>query len=285
MRDLQLALLSLSITIATTILGYFFQENVWNVVEIVFLENILLLCIQIYLRQRDEDSIISEPISLIRDSKTLWSPAIGLLKAIAHADVHNNDFFSKQLHDFLVDAKRTVENINEGILKIDLRPGGLFFREAEAPQNATTSFWATSYVDPGPYWRSSVGTRLLAKSKRKAKENVAVSRIFIEQASNLSSISDIVALNHDAGVNTKVIEAEMLDPRLRRDFAIVDGGKLAVELVLGEKREPIEVRYYSPDSEVGKKAIAELLSVWHQLDDLSQQHIAPSNSTARTKTH
>lgn len=270
MRDLHLALLSAVISIATSILGFFIQESAWNIVEILFLENILLLAIQIYLKQRDEDSELSTSLGRLRSDPKLWKVSVQLFREIADSKKHSNIFFSAQVLSFLSDARQAVASLNDGLLKIDLRPGGFFFREAEAPETASSTFWATSYVDPGPYWRGVIGARLLARSKRKVIQKVQTTRIFIEHVTGAAAIQDIIQQNKDAGVAVKLANADVLDARLRRDFAILDNGVLAVELVLGKDREPVEVRYYSPDTEAGRKAIAELISIWHQLDDLSQ---------------
>lgn len=270
MRELYLVLLSATITIATAILGVFFQKQVWNIVQIVLLENILILVIQVFLKQRDEDSNLSSSLSRVRSDPLLWQSTGALFRAVADSRSHKNSFFSKQLLGFLADSREAVESLNAGILKIDLRPGGFFFREAEAPETAKTTFVATSYVDPGPYWRGPVGARLLARSRKKVEEKVHVTRIFIEEPAAVHGIADIIAQNKAAGVRVKVADSSALDGRLKRDFAILDGGTLAVELVLGDKREPIEVRYYSPDTDSGKKAITELVAVWQRLDELAE---------------
>jgi hypothetical protein len=269
MRELVFLLLHITISIVTGIVGHFVEETVWQIFQLVLLENILLLLIQVHLKQQDEDSDFAKPLSQIRKDSELRKLTAELLNTIASSRRHSNQFFTLQLKTFISEAKRTIESINNGVLKIDLRPGGLLLREAEAADIAKNTFWATSYVNSS-YWEGQMGDRLLARSQKRVNNNAYVSRIFIEDKDKIPSIQNLIAKNNKVGVDTKCVEASLLDSRQRRDFAIIDGGTLAVELILNNLREPIEVNYYSPDAELGQKEISELLRIWNQLDDCAK---------------
>ena len=275
MRELNLASIQVIINVLTAALGLFFSSQIWNIVQILLLENILMLVIQIFLKQRDEDSPLSVSFSQIRSDISLWHASVQLFRSIATSRQHNNKFFNSRLINFLTDCRVTIDDLNSGNLKIDLRPGGFFFRETEAIQASSHTFWATSFVDPDAYWRGSAGARLLAGCKNKIKQQVQVKRIFIEEPTLMHSINDILLKNHEAGVVVKVASTSSIDNRLRRDFAIIDRGALAVELKLGDKRDPIEAYYYSPDTDSGRKAIQELIEVWHRLDETSTDKAFP----------
>ncbi len=269
MRDLKLTSLSVGIGVVIAALGFIFKASVWETIQIILLQNILMFIIQIYLKQRDEDSSISVALSSIKSSNHFRDRTEKLITKIAESTQLKHDFFSEQIKGFLFDVTQAITSINSGVLKIDLRPGGFFFREAEAPETAKVSFWATSYVNPLPYWSGSIGLRLLNKSKKIVESKIIVRRIFIEHEPNIANIENIVQLNINAGISTKIVNADKIDHRLKRDFAIVDGGTLGVELILNEHRDPIEVKYYSSETEAGRRAIGELVAVWNQLQDAS----------------
>lgn len=271
MRELKVLLLAAFITAATGLLTLFFEKAVWQIVQIILLENILILLIQVYLKQRDEDSEFSKTMTQIQDDPVLKKLCADLLAVVAESRAHSNQFFTTQLKEFLSDSCRTIASFNAGILTIDLRPGGFFFRETEAIEIATSSLWATSFVEVSPYWRDAIGVRLMSKNKKKIEEHTTVTRIFIEHSLAIDSIRDIIDANVEIGVSTKYVEADNLDSRLKRDFAIIDAGTLGVELFLNEMRQPLEVRYYSSDTEAGRREISRLTNIWRQLSYLAKE--------------
>jgi hypothetical protein len=62
----------------------------------------------------------------------------------------------------------------------------------------------------------------------------------------LPALQPAIEANRDAGVEVLFVDAENVDRRLVRDFAICDDGELGVELLLDAERRPERVIFYFP---------------------------------------
>lgn len=264
MKEKTAFFLAFALTVITSMLGYIFQQRPWEVIDTIFIVNTFVLCIQSYYDLRSGDPVFGKVIQELRGHADVSPVLVDFLHSISTTLRHKDPFLRQKAILFLQEAQSICKSLERGILEIDLRPGGLFFRETDIAELATTHLRATSNVDVATYWQGIPGTRILRKNKMKIASGLKVERIFIENLAKLPTIQDVVARNRDLGVITRIVNSDEIDKGLVRDFAIIDGGRMAVELIL-EDRLPIRAVFYVASVEDGKRKIDELEGVWTNL--------------------
>jgi hypothetical protein len=264
MREKTAFFLAFALTIITSLLGYIYQQRLWEVIDTIFIVNTFVLCIQLYYDLRGGDPVYGAVIQHLRSQPDVTNVLLEFLQSVS-ATLHCNDKFLRQKAIlFLQEAQSICHGLERGILEVDLRPGGLFFRETDIAEFARARLRATSNVNVATYWLGVPGKRLLRKNKMKIESGLKVERIFIEASAWIPTIQDVVADNKAIGVTTRIVNSDEIDKGLIRDFAIMDDGSMAVELIL-EDRLPIRAVFYVASVGDGKRKIDELEGVWTNL--------------------
>ncbi|MCW2391923.1 hypothetical protein [Sphingobium sp. B11D3A] len=263
MREKTLFAIGLIMAVVLAVIGIFFPQRVWDVITLTFLTTILTLNIQLYFHLKDGDPLFGRPINALRSRGEIGKQTAEMLTCLADGLDKNDPFITRQIEMFVRDARATTRSLNDGVLAIDLRPGGMFFRETDAVDFAVSRFRATSLVDIDRYWSGAPGTRLINKGRAKVQSGVVIERLFMEYRDNLAAAEACRQRNLQSGVRAMLAIADDLDARLLRDFALIDDA-LAVELIL-KNREPVEAIYYSRATPDGRRKIAELDAVWKEL--------------------
>jgi hypothetical protein len=265
MRDKTIFFVGLFLSAALAGLGYLFAQKPWDIINTILLLNCFILLIQLYYHLKDGDPIFGKAIRELKShahAAALIAEALDFFSDVLRRD---DKFLSAQLLSFITQARDVGHNLQAGILEIDLRPGGLFFREVDAGDHAENRLRATSFVDVKKYWLGVPGKHLLRANEMRIKSGVKIERIFIEHPEDEGSLATVISSNLKNGIDAKVVKLDEIDKVLVRDFAIIDDGRIAVELFL-EERIPIRAVYYAASAEDGRRKIAELESVWRRLN-------------------
>jgi hypothetical protein len=263
-RERTLFYLGLFLSLVTGICGYTFTQRPWDVIETIIIVNIFILTLQLYFHLRDGDPTFGSAIREIRSHMRVAALVAEFLNFLAAALRLEDPFLNDQIFSFLRNIRSVGQELQNGVLDIDLRPGGVFFRETDIVEHAINRVRATSYVSIPSYWQAAPGNRILRKNRTKIAAGLIVERIFIEHPDDSPVIRDVIDSNESAGATVYVVKSDAIDHGLVRDFAIVDDGNIAVELIL-EDRNPARAVFYSATSEEGRAKIAELGQVWSNL--------------------
>jgi hypothetical protein len=245
-KDRAFVLAALGLTIFTGVVLHLNRVDVVQIVTIVFLENIFLLLLQILTYVRGEDPYLGKAAKEIRHFKGALPRVKSILDNTVAVLSANNKVIEAKALEFLNDVDLSLARLSAGAIEIDLRPGGAFFRELHAGEHAKSTFHATTCADPADYWTGAAAANLILKSRQAVEAGVSVTRIFIHPAAMLPALQPAIEANRDAGVEVLFVDAENVDRRLVRDFAICDDGELGVELLLDAERRPERVIFYFP---------------------------------------
>lgn len=270
MRDFGFALVAVCVSIFTAVIGHVYHLDVALIIEFIFIENIFLLVLQIFIYVRGEDPYLGEAARSIRR----FEEAVPLFKAILQNAVsvlsNRNAVIRSKSLDFLNEVNVGLASLSSGLVDVDLRPGGAFFRELHAGGHAKKSYCATTCAEPSSYWARTTGKNLLLRNRQAVESGVAVKRIFIHPAASLAELRPAMDANKAAGVSVYFVDSDSIETRLVRDFGICDDGELAVELFLDAKRHPERVRFYLSGVPTADKEIRDLRKVWEELFALSR---------------
>jgi hypothetical protein len=264
MREKTAFFLAFILTVITSLLGYIFQQRLWEVVDTIFIVNTFVLCVQLYYDLRGGDPVFGKVIQELRTHPDVNPIVLEFLQSVSATLRYKDAFLREKAVSFLREAQSICHGLERGILEVDLRPGGLFFRETDIVELAQTRLRATSNVNVAIYWQSTPGKRILRRNQMKIEGGLKVERIFIEDPVGIPSIQGVVAANKDIGVLTRIVNSDEIDKGLIRDFAIIDDGNMAVELVLKD-RLPIRAVFYVASVDDGKRKIDELEGIWKNL--------------------
>jgi|1186.fasta_scaffold05901_2 hypothetical protein len=256
--------LGLALTIITSLIGYAFSQRLWEVIDTIFIVNTFVICIQMYFELRRGDPVFGKVIQELKDRPDVSPTLLELLESVAATLSYKDPFLTQKTVLFLQQAQSMCNGLEKGILEIDLRPGGLFFRETDIAELANARLRATSCVDINTYWNGPPGTRILRKNRMKIEGGLKIDRIFVEDSLELPLLKEVVTRNKTIGVTTRIAQSSDIDKGLVRDFAIIDDGTIAVELML-ENKLPTKAVFYVASVPDGKRKIDELEEVWKNL--------------------
>jgi hypothetical protein len=265
MRDLIFVVVAIGMSVLTAVVAHLNDIGVPSIVQLVLIENVFLLSLQIFFYVRGEDPYLGEAARSVRRFKD----AIPLFKAILQNAVNGlsstNQVIQGKSLEFLSEVNVSLASLGSGIVDVDLRPGGSFFRELHAGGHAKKTYCATTCADPEIYWGSTSGRNLLLRSRHAVDSGVSIKRIFLHSANSLADLRSAIDANKAAGVDVFFVDADAIEPRLVRDFGICDEGELAVELFLDAKRHPERVRFFLSGVPSADKEINDLKKTWDEL--------------------
>lgn len=269
MKDHQFALVAIGLSLFTGVVLHLNDVDAIRIIEFIFIENIFLLVLQIYTYVRGDDPYLGEAARSIRrfgDALPLFKTI--LQNAVAVFSSKNTVIRAKSL-EFLNDVNVSLTNLSSGVVDVDLRPGGAFFRELHAGDHAHRTYHATTRADPTVYWLSTAGNILLQRSRHAIEKGVSIKRIFVHPARTLAELQPAIEANKAVGVEVFFVDSDKIETRLNRDFGICDDGDLGVELFVDAKLTPERVRFYLPGAPTADKEISDLKKTWAALSALA----------------
>jgi len=263
--NLPLFIGGLLVTIATGILGYVYHQDVNQIAILIFCQATLTVCLEIMTAKTKSDTLLG-PLAgrlqkdpdLLKHLRTIATHALAVKRL-------GSRFMNGNLARILEQMEATTEDMARGSLNVDLGPGGRFYRETNAMENCTRKYQGTSMVNSSEYWHSPVGRESLERNRQAVASGKLVERIFIESRTKLLPLRPIVEEHLAANVRCYVVTLEDVDSKLRRDFALLDDGAVAVELFLDSDRSPTELRFYASESGGSRNKVQELVRVWEAL--------------------
>lgn len=265
MKDLQFAFVAIGLSIFTGVVLHLNHVDALRIIEFIFMENIFLVTLQIYTYVRGDDPYLGEAARGIRrydDALPLFRTI--LQNAVSVLSSRNSVIRSKSL-EFLNDVNVSLTHLSSGVVDVDLRPGGAFFRELHAGEHAERTYYATTRADPAIYWLSTAGNNLLLKNRHAVERGVSIKRIFVHPARKLAELKPAIEANKAAGVEVFFVDSDKIETKLNRDFGICDDGELGVELFVDANLRPERVRFYLPGAPTADKEIGDLQKTWSEL--------------------
>lgn len=270
MTDTVMAAIAIGISLITGLLEYFFHEDVWTIVQTVFLENILIFAIQIFHYIKNSDPYLGEASKEIRRFPEALALSKSLLEGAVRASSNSNALVKRKSLEFLREVNSSMSMLAHGIVDVDLSPGGAFFRELHAGDHSHRSYNATSCVNPASYWLGKPGAILLARNKASIRNGVEIRRYFIHPGDRFDELQKTIEVNKAIGVMAYLIDSSQINDLLVRDFGVCDEGEIRVELFLDAQRSPQRARFYFAAAPQADEKIAELKRVWEELSIFAQ---------------
>jgi hypothetical protein len=262
--NLTIFFISLIIEVLTAIIGYLAHIDLVQAFILILCEMTLSVCLELLFAKTRSDKLLGDLASSLQKNPFVLTHVRTIASRSLEASSLKSPFISDCLERLLRDVEATLEGMASGTLKIDLGPGGRFYSETDAISTCNRTFRATSLVNQASYWHSRAGREALVKNRACIASGKLVTRIFIEQRSNLPKLLPIIEEHRSAGVECYIAIADDLDPTLKRDFALLDDNSVAVELIL-DSRTPVQARFYIAERDGSRRDIQELHHVWSSL--------------------
>jgi hypothetical protein len=263
-------LILLIVAIVTGFIGYIEHQRLTEISTLILCQSILAVCVEIRVAKTKSDKVLGSAARALEEDPDLRSHVRTFITRSSEVRKLGSRFMKACHERYLRDLEATVEGMAAGVLKLDLGPGGRFYSQADAIEMCRRSYRGTSLVNPEEYWHSRTGRESLSKNRQCAASGKEVMRIFIEQRSRLSELRQFVKEHTEAGVICFVAIEEDIDKSLRRDFALLDGEEVAVELHLNRDRAPTLANFYVAERDNSRREIEELTRVWDALMEASK---------------
>lgn len=257
--------IGLLVSTATAVVGYVEKQKPTEILTLIFSQAILAVCLEILVARRKSDTVLGPVAAALDRDPYLLVQVKALAEQALSIRSLGSPFMNASLDRLLGDMQATVESMASGVLRINLGPGGRFFRETSAIESCKSRYQGTSMVKPEEYWHSPVGREMYEKNRSAILAGKTVERIFIERRAQLPTLKMLVKEHRSIGVKCYVAVLEDIDSSLRRDFAVIDEGEVAVHLFLDGDREWTEAVFYVREGIASKREIKELQSVWKSL--------------------
>ena len=244
MRERTIFFIAFILSVLLGILGYVFQQKPWDIINSILSLNCLVLLVQLYFHMKDGDPAFGRSIQEIKSHAQISALLAEFLSSISSALRRDDRFLNRQLLSFIMDARAIGRSLEAGMLEIDFRPGGLLFREIDISDFAEKRLRATSFVNPNVYWQGATGKQLLRNNTTRIRSGIDIHRIFIEREEECMKLAPVIIQNQRIGVRVGIVCSNDIDKELVRDFAIIDDGKIGVELFL--ENSCLSKQYFIP---------------------------------------
>jgi hypothetical protein len=190
-----------------------------------------------------------------------------ILENVVKVAPGRNRFIEAQYIGLLNKINTNLTYLTHGKLNIDLRPWGDFLRELHAIEHAKKTYIGASNADPSFYWLGTTGTMSLARNEAAIRRGVEVTRYFIHPRAKFADpeLRKAIDANIKIGVQVLVIDSTLIESLLERDFGICDDGSIVFELILDERKIPMEVEHHFGGVDMADEAIRKLKNVWRDL--------------------
>ncbi len=263
--NLTIFIIGLIVAIVTGYFGYVKEQNLTEVLILIFSQATLTVCLELLVAKTRSDKTFGDLARRLAADRKLSGSVKVLSEHALRAKSLENQFLDGCLERLLRESEGALANMANGVVRINLASGGRFFRETAALEVCLKKYQGTSLVKPEEYWHGPIGRESLEKNRMLVLAGKTVERIFIEHRGTLGTLVPFVEEHMTAGVQCFVVAQEDVDTSLRRDFGIIDDGKLAVHLILDSDRDWSEARFYVEENPASRREIQELKSVWESL--------------------